>query len=133
MSNELVDPDFPVLWEEMAASASGRLSSSSWLLHSGRRKEKETTGTVKAARWRFRGQNGAVVDSQAELSDEPFPAVAARGGFGLQPLRRGVTLLPVWHLLCGEAGRSRVLGRVLIPAGQNPTSSYQEVHKDAEA
>lgn len=32
LSNELVDPDFPVLWEEMAASASGRLSSSSWLL-----------------------------------------------------------------------------------------------------
>lgn len=32
LSSELVDPDFPVLWEEMAASASGRLSSSSWLL-----------------------------------------------------------------------------------------------------
>lgn len=32
LSSELVDPDFPVLCEEMAASASGRLSSSSWLL-----------------------------------------------------------------------------------------------------
>lgn len=32
LSSELVDPDFPVLCEEMAARASGRLSSSSWLL-----------------------------------------------------------------------------------------------------
>lgn len=34
LSSELLDPDFPALWEEMAASASGRLSSSSWLLMS---------------------------------------------------------------------------------------------------
>lgn len=39
LSNELVDPDFPVLWEEMAASASGRLSSSSWLLTSKKNEE----------------------------------------------------------------------------------------------
>lgn len=31
VSNELVDPDFPALWEEIAASASGRSFSSSWL------------------------------------------------------------------------------------------------------
>lgn len=73
------------------------------------------------------------MDSQAELSDQPFPAVAAGAGFDLQPLRRGVTVLPVWHLLCGETGCSRVLGGVLIPAGQIPTRSYQEVHEHAEA
>lgn len=61
LSNELVDPDFPVLWEEMAASASGRLSSSSWLLHGGRIKEKETTRTVK-----FR-QRGGVFEGRTEL------------------------------------------------------------------
>lgn len=59
---------------------------------------------------------------QAELSDESFPAVlAARAGPGLQPLRRGVTLLPMGHLLRGETGCSRILGGVLIPAGQNQT------------
>ena len=39
LSKELLDPDFPVLWEEMAASASGRFSSSSWLLMSNKARE----------------------------------------------------------------------------------------------
>lgn len=64
LSNELVDPDFPVLWEEMAASASGRLSSSSWLLHSKRIKGEEIMRTVK-----FRLRGTIFVYSQAELSD----------------------------------------------------------------
>lgn len=46
LSNELVDPDFPVLWEEIAASASGRLSSSSWLLATP--KNKRSCSTVFA-------------------------------------------------------------------------------------
>lgn len=56
-----MDPDFPVLWEEMAASASGRSSSSSWLLHSRRIKEKETAGTAT-----FR-QRGGVFQGRTEL------------------------------------------------------------------
>lgn len=71
---------------------------------------------------------------QAELSDESFPAVLAAGAaLGLQPLRRGVPVLPVWHLLRGETGCSRVLGRVLIPAGRNQTSSQEELQTHAEA
>lgn len=70
---------------------------------------------------------------QAELPDESFPAVLAAGvGLGLQPLRRGVTLLPMWHLLRGETGRGRVLGRALIPAGRNQRRSSEELHPHAE-
>lgn len=35
------------------------------------------------------------VNSQAELSDQSFSAGGARVGFGLQPLRRGVAVLPM--------------------------------------
>lgn len=59
------------------------------------------------------------VYSQAELSDQSFPAVAARVGFGLQPLWRWVAVLPMWRLVCGQTGCSRVLGRALIPEEQS--------------
>lgn len=95
LSSELVDPDFPVLWEEMAASASGRLSSSSWLLATPKIREAalHCFFSELSAENVFPGrQSGVMSDdgvySQAELSDQPFPASATGVGFGLQPLRR---------------------------------------------
>lgn len=59
------------------------------------------------------------VYSQAELSDKSFSAVGACVGFGLEPLRRWVALLPVRRFICSETGCSRVLRRALIPEDQN--------------
>lgn len=59
--------------------------------------------------------------SQAELPDQPFSAVGAQVGFGLEPLWRQVVILPVGCLFCCQTGCRRVLGGALIPGNE---SSY---------
>lgn len=51
--------------------------------------------------------------SQAELSDQSFPAVGAWVGFGVWPLQRWVLLEGCF--VCSQAGCSRVLRWALIP------------------
>lgn len=47
LSNEPLDPDPAALWEEIAASASGRLSSSSWLLRKSERERLNDSHILK--------------------------------------------------------------------------------------
>lgn len=115
LSSELVDPDFPVLCEEMAASASGRLSSSSWLL--------TRTNGVLAHLVFCRApvplpESREDLHSQAELPHQSFPARGA--GVGLRPLRRQAQ--PMRRLVRVETGGGRVLRRALTPDRQRVTA-----------
>lgn len=87
LSSELVDPDFPVLWEEIAASASGRLSSSSWLLSKIYDVLTLCQGLVSSVPTLPLHQSYEIyLHSQAELPHQSFPA--SRAGIGLRPLWR---------------------------------------------
>lgn len=62
---------------------------------------------------------GGDMNSQAELSDQTFPAVGAGVGFGLEPLRSRTLVLSVGRFVCGQTGCGRVLRQVPTPEDQS--------------